>query len=166
MPSSTDTILPPCVDYDWCECVECEPKSLIERFLKGRQLLEDFTKPETMAEREDPLIDAFKLSKEIKQLHGVHLKEELRGLAKNCKDFTAGLCEECSDENEIAALYNFDADQLRELTPEKRAKTVETLHEAVRAHHIEVLTVEINVVCCVGSVEIQIEIPKVGVSMI
>ena len=128
--------------YD-CDCENCKPKSLIQRFLRSIELLKHLTKPETMAARDDPLADAFKLSKEIRKLKKMFLKKELQGLSKRCKRFAVGLCNECGDETEIAALYNFDVEQLRELTPEKSAKAVEILNEAVLARHREVLKVSV-----------------------
>ena len=97
-----------------------------------------------MAAKDDPLVDAFKLSKLIRKLKKMYLKKELNEFANNCKRFTAGLCNECSDENEIAALYNFDVEQLRKLTPEKSEKAVEILDEAVLANHREVLKVSVR----------------------
>ena len=132
-----------CLDYD-CDCEKCKEKILIQRFLKSLQSLKHLTKPETMAARDDPLVDAFELSKEIRKLKKMYLKKELKEFGRNCKIFTAGLCNECSDENEIAALYNFDVEQLRELTPEKSEKVVEILDKAVRANHREVLKVSVR----------------------
>ena len=117
---------------------------LFNVFRKSLESLKHLTKPETMAARDDPLLDAFELSKEIRKLKKMYLKKELKEFGRNCKIFTEGLCNECSDENEIAALYNIDVEQLRELTPEKSEKVVEILDKAVRANHREVLKVSVR----------------------
>ena len=69
-----------CVDYDTCDCDDCKSKSLIERYRKALEILEYLTKDETMAAQNDPLKDAFELSKEIKNLKGVAFKEKFATL--------------------------------------------------------------------------------------
>ena len=129
-----------CVDYDSCDCKQCQSKSLIQRYRNALKILEYLTKDETMATQDDPLKDAFELSKEIKNLKGAHLKKDLRRYATKCKIFTEGLCNECVDDNEIAALYNFDVKYLKEFEhPMESAKMVKMLNEAINAHHTKVL---------------------------
>ena len=91
-----------------------------------------------MAKREDPLPDAFDLSKKIADLNVIIKKESVQEFGNRCMSFTAGLCDECRDQNEIAALYNFDEGLLNDLTPKRRKNVAETLKKAVDARHKEV----------------------------
>ena len=52
--------------------------------------------------------------------------------------FTAGLCDECRDQKDIAALYNFDEELPNDLTPKRRKNVTKTLKKAVDARHKEV----------------------------
>ena len=132
-----------CVDYDSCDCQQCKSKSLIERYNNALKILKDLTKHEEMANRDEPLKDAFELSKEIKKLQGAHLKKDLRRFSTECKIFTEGLCNECDGDYEIAALYNFDAKYLKEFQkPEAERESTEMvnmLNEAINANHTKVL---------------------------
>ena len=124
-----------------CRCVTCESMLPIERYLEDWKKLDKLTKPETMAEREDPLLHAFELSKQITDLKvttGIK-KESVQEFANRCRSFTLGLCDGCRDQSEIAALYNFDEKHLNDLTPERRKKVAETLKKAVDARHKEVV---------------------------
>ena len=132
-----------CVDYDSCDCDKCESKSLIERYNNALKILKDLTNHEKMADRDEPLKDAFELSKEIKNVKGTHLKKDLRRFAKECKSFTEGLCDECDGDNEIAALYNFDVKYLKEFqNPQAERESTEMvnmLNKAINADHTKVL---------------------------
>ena len=140
-----------CVDYDSCDCDKCESKSLIERYNNALKILKDLTNHEKMADRDEPLKDAFELSKEIKKLKGTHLKKDLRRFATECKSFTEGLCDECDGDNEIAALYNFDVKYLKEFQNSEweSAEMVNILNEAINADHVKVLIKKIARCVCV-----------------
>ena len=121
-----------------CSCETCESMLPIKRYLEDWNKLDELTKPETMAKREDPLLDAFELSKKIADLNVIIKKKSVQEFGDKCMSFTAGLCDECRDQNEIAALYNFDEELLNDLTPKRRKNVAETLKKAVDARHKEV----------------------------
>ena len=122
-----------------CICETCRNSTLpIKRYLEDWNKLDELTKPETMAKREDPLLDAFELSKKIADLNVIIKKESVQEFGNRCMSFTAGLCDECRDQKDIAALYNLDEEHLNDLTPKTRKKVAKTIKEAVDARHKEV----------------------------
>ena len=61
-----------------CICETCRNSTLpIKRYLEDWNKLDELTKPETMAKREDPLLDAFELSKKIADLNVIIKKKSV-----------------------------------------------------------------------------------------
>ena len=122
----------------------CKQKLPIDQSLEILKYLDSQTSPETLASHDDPLINAFNLTKKIKtetEQRGMELRKQLKMHVKKCKSFTVDLCDECDTKKEIAALMNFDEETLNELSPASKAKMVKMLEKAVEADHVEVFEV-------------------------
>ena len=122
------------------ECCEFERKKpRIDRCKDMLKSYETLTSPESMANQDNPLSHAFKLTREIRnqKKKNIEVKSELKVFYKNSKKFTVDLLDVCENNQEVAVLLNFDEDDLSE------KKKIKTLMEAIVAKHKQVFRFDI-----------------------
>jgi hypothetical protein len=102
--------------------------------LKSYEIL---TSPESMANQENPLSHAFKLTREIwnQKKKNLQVKRELEDFYTKSRKFTVDLLDVCENNKEVAVLLNFDEDDLSE------KKKIKILMEAVVAKHKQVIRI-------------------------
>jgi hypothetical protein len=95
---------------------------------------EKLTKPEFMANQDNPLIHAFSLTCEIRKRReeNAEVQNKLKDFSGKTKRFTVDLLDVCKDSEEVAVVLDYDEDDL------KNRKEVEALRKAVHAKHKKV----------------------------
>lgn len=113
------------------EC--CENKPRIDRSVAALQKCEELTSVKLMADKEDPLNEAFKLTNEIRKLRKKNreVKSELKEYSKKAKKFTVDLLNVCQNNDEVGVLFGYDHDDAKN----GHRKKVKVLKEAIAARH-------------------------------
>ncbi|CAB4005232.1 short transient receptor potential channel 6, partial [Paramuricea clavata] len=122
-----------CHDYLGCKDVCCENKTRINRCESMLESYEKLTKPEYMANQDNPLSHAFSLTCEIRKRReeNAEVQNELKVLSEKTKKFTVDFLNVCKNSEEVSIVLNFDEDDLT------NRKEVEALKNAVNAKHKE-----------------------------
>lgn len=123
-----------CHDYLGCKDVCCENKTRINRCESMLESYEKLTKPEFMANQDNPLIHAFSLTCEIRKRReeNAEVQNKLKDFSGKAKRFTVDLLDVCKDSEEVAVVLDYDEDDL------KNRKEVEALRKAVHAKYKKV----------------------------
>ncbi|XP_028397955.1 uncharacterized protein LOC114521651 [Dendronephthya gigantea] len=116
-----------------CEKECCENIPRIDRCVALLDKCEELTSAKQMAEKDEPLYEAFKLTNDIRKLRNKNkeINAELKEYSKKAKTFTVDLLDICKSDDEVGALFGYD----RVNTTHAHREKVKVLRKAIEAGH-------------------------------
>ena len=140
--SSTTVILAHDIHDIDCKGQCCKGDDRIDRCEKRLKHYRERTSPDSLAEGNYPLSQAFQLTCEIRKLkkNNTEMKSELKALIKKPRQFTVDLLEACESSKDVAVVFDcLDKDDPSHKKLDQK-KIVKTLRAAIVAKHKEVRT--------------------------